>query len=139
MPENLELPSKFKDLMNEDLAKVLETGETEVVFPLYKTDWVRIMLVRSVEDDRTVVIDVEVSLPSRSSSYHKTPISQIDNTTSSRALLETMMAHIQYILALETSGFSVDLVGDGCLMVAYKSFLNTPDAETFRLLQPPSV
>ena len=97
------------------------------------------MLVRSIEDDRSVVIDVEVSLPSRSSSYFETPVSDVDDTFSSRVLLEIMMAHIQYILNLEASGFSVDLVGDGCLMVAYKSFLDTPDAETFRLLQPPEV
>jgi hypothetical protein len=76
VPENLELLSKFNELMNKDLAKVLETSETEIVFPLLKTDWVRIMLVRSIEDDRSVVIDVEVSLPSRSSSYHETPISK---------------------------------------------------------------
>jgi len=139
VPEKLELLSKFNELMNEDLPKVLEGGETEVVFPLYKTDWVRIMLVRSIQVDRSVVLDVEVSLPSRSSSYHETPISHINDSSSSRKLLETMKEHIQYILALETSGFSVDLVGDGCLMVAYKSFPETPDAETFRLLQPPSV
>jgi len=137
--EKLELLSKFNKLMNEDLTKVLEAGETEVVFPLHKTDWVRIMVVRSIEDDSSAVIDVEVSLPSRSSSYHETPISRIENASDSRVLLEIMMAHIQYILALETSGFSVDLVGDGCLMVAYKSFPDTPDTEIFRLLQPPSV
>ena len=139
MPENLELLSKFNKLMNEDLTKALETGETEVVFPLYKTDWVRIMLVRSIENTRLLVIDVEVSFPSRSSSYHETPVSHINNASSSRVLLETLVAHIQYILALEASGFSVDLVGDGCLMVAYKSFPETPDTEIFRLLQPPLV
>lgn len=137
MPENLELLSKFNQLMDKDLAKVLDTSETEVGFPLLKTDWVRIMLVRSIDDDRSVAIDVEVSLPSCSSSYHETPISHINDASSSRVLLETLMAHIKYILALEASGFSVDLVGDGCLMVAYKSFPDTPDIETFRLLQPP--
>ena len=124
--------------MTEDLSKVLETGESEVVFPLCKTDWVRIMLIRSLNDS-SIGIDVEVTLPSRSSSSYETPISHIDDISNSRARLESMIEHIQYILALETSGFSVDLVGDGCLMVAYKSFQDTPDTETFRLLQPPSV
>ncbi|MBE0525513.1 MAG: hypothetical protein IH631_01125 [Candidatus Thorarchaeota archaeon] len=141
MPEQIELLSKYHELMNQDLNHI-ENGDTEAVFTLLKTDWVRILLVRELESEKSAVIDVEVSLPlpDRSSSYDKTPNSHFKNTArTSKQLLQLMMEHIQYILTLESSGFSVDLVGDGCLMVAYHSFNDTPDIEIFRLLQPPLV
>ena len=141
MPEQNELLSKYHELMNQSLNH-LENGETEAVFTLYKTDWVRILLVRELENENSAVIDVEVSLPLpyRSSSYNQISNSHINNSANTtRRLLELLIEHIQYILTLESSGFSVDLVEEGCLMVAYHCFNETPDTEIFRLLQPPSV
>lgn len=141
MSEKIELLSKYLELMNEDLNRI-DNGDNEAVFTLCKTDWVRILLVRELENEKSAVIDVEVSLPLpyRSSSCDKITNTHSNNSAyTSRQLLQLMMEHIQYILTLESSGFSVDLVGDGCLMVAYQSFNETPDTEIFRLLQPPSV
>ena len=139
MSDKIELLSKYHEIMNQNLNQSTENGDTETVFTLFQTEWVRILLARQLENSTAVAIDVEVSLPPLSSNSYNSPISYIDSKApTSRQLLQFLMEHIRYVLALETSGFSVDLVGDGCLMVAYRNFNDTPDAEIFRLLQPPS-
>jgi hypothetical protein len=140
MSEEIDLFGEFRKIMNPELNQVGETDDSEAVFTLYKTDWVRIVVVKQLDSSLPVAIDVEVSPPFRSSSSNTNSISHIKiTTTESKVLLESMIEHIKDILALETSGFSIDLVGDGCLMIAYSEFQDTPDAEIFRLLQPPSV
>ncbi|MGY5872843.1 MAG: hypothetical protein RTV72_11400 [Candidatus Thorarchaeota archaeon] len=140
MSEEIDLPDEFRKIMNQELNQVRENADSEAVFILYKTDWVRIIVVRQLDSSLPVAIDVEVSPPFHSSSSNVNSISHIKKTTTeSKLLLESMIEHIKYILALETSGFSVDLVGDGCLMIAYSEFQDIPDAEIFQLLLPPSV
>jgi len=138
MSEQLDLHSKFDMLMNQDLNQIIEKGESEIVCNLFASDWVRILLVRNLDDRNSFTIDVEVSLPFRSSFSNITSNTRSNSSGSDvKYLLESMIAHIKYVLTLEASGFSVDIVDDGCLLIAYQSFEDKPDTEIFRLLQPP--
>lgn len=139
MSEQLDMHMKFDAFMNQDLNQIIEKGESEAVFDLYSSDWVRILLVRSLEESNSSVIDVEVSLPFRSSFSTIASNGHVDKSDCDvKYLLESMIEHIKYVLTLEASGFSVDVVDDGCLLIAYYSFVDKPDAEIFRLLQPPT-
>jgi hypothetical protein len=138
MSEQLDLHMKFDSFMNQNLKQIIEKGESEAVFNLYTSDWVRILLVRSLEEINSSVIDVEVSLPFRSSFSTIASNNHINRPANdAKHTLESMIEHIKYVLTLEASGFSVDVVDDGCLLIAYCSFVDKPDAEIFRLLQPP--
>lgn len=128
---------KFEEIIKQNPANHVEKGTTEVVFLLYKTDWVRIFVSRDITNSKAVVIDVEVSVPSIESSG--TSSTKLDKGISIeiRSLLETFNEHIKYILALERSGFLIDFIGNGCLLLATKCFENKPNPEIFRLLSPP--
>ena len=139
MSEPHQLHTKFDAFMKQDLNQVVDHDESEVVFNLYTSDWVRILLVRTLEKGSSFAIDVEVSLPFRSSLSTNASNSHSNSSGNDiKYLLESMISHIKYVLTLEASGFSVDIVDDGCLLIAYCSFDGKPDAEIFRLLQPPT-
>ena len=63
MSEEIDLPDEFRKIMNQELNQVRENADSEAVFILYKTDWVRIIVVRQLDSSLPVAIDVEVSPP----------------------------------------------------------------------------
>ena len=117
----------------------IEPGMSEVSSILCRTDWVRIFVSRNIDESDEIMIDVEVTAPFTVSSEESSPTSDSSTQIQTRSLLETFIQHIQYILALEEKGFTVDFIGNGCLLLATKLFIETPDTEIFRLLCPPDL
>jgi len=139
MVKTPDLLAKFKEIINNEPAHTSDAEEQESVSILYKTSWVRILVVRSPEDSKSVTIDVEVSPPYPSLSPTSTsPVTSKQTSKEAQKLLEQMIEYIRYILVLESSGFSIDFVGNECLILASRHFTEMPSTETFELLLPPS-
>ena len=131
------LVDKFNEILTKNPVEYAEPGNPEVVFPLYTTDWVRIFVVRQIDDDAIKTIDVEVSIPS-SDSAGNTLYDLIETTSAeTKAVLANLIKHIQYILNLGNLGFSIDFIENGCLLLASMNFDELPDSKVFELLRPP--
>lgn len=133
--------AKASDLMNRYLEALegdpARNGE-EAASVIFKTDWVRILLVPATPEN---TIEVEVSAPAvdcSSSSGTKEHDEEDESGNCPPTFLRNMIDHLHYLAELQESGFSVDFAGNGCLFVAFRRFSGTPDWNTFRLLLPPS-
>ncbi|MFW9960008.1 MAG: hypothetical protein ACFFDV_03260 [Candidatus Thorarchaeota archaeon] len=139
MVDTPNLFDKFQEIMNSEPAQVIYVEEQESASVLYKTSWVRILVVRSPEDSKSITIDVEVSPPYPSLSPTSTSLVTSEQTSNeTQKLLGQMIEYIQYVLVLESSGFSIDFVGNECLILASRQFSEMPSAEIFEILLPPS-
>ncbi len=130
------LLDKFEQILTRHPADYAEPGNPEVAFLLYSTDWVRIFIVCQI-DSLSKSIDVEVSIPSSNSSGNS--LYDLIETTpiQTKYVLENLVKHIRYILTLESLGFSVDFIENGCLLLASLNFDEIPDIRIFELLLPP--
>lgn len=108
-----------------------ESGES--LATLIQTSTLRILLVRSAENPKNVAVEVEVWLPSRNSE----PLSDDTSDEDLSAILSRMISHLQYLLRLHKSGFTLDVIKHDCLWTASRSFTKTPSRELFELLIPP--
>jgi hypothetical protein len=139
MSETPDLLSRFREIINKEPASLLKDGEQESVSVLYRTNWVRILVVHPLGDSQSIIIDVEVSPPYPSLSPNSSSSQATKQTNDdARQLLEQLIEHIKYILRLESSGFSIDFVGNDCLILVSQCFTKIPSADIFKLLLPPS-
>jgi len=117
--------------MNEPLAS--ETLDNpEVIFNLHQNDWIRILLVRNVENPEITTIEVESSLPLRVKGEHI----EVEDAVQTCQLLEGMIDTLKYLLRLQESGFKLDIIGQDCMWTAYMEFDVMPDEEIFQVLLP---
>ncbi|MFW9908888.1 MAG: hypothetical protein ACFFEF_09965 [Candidatus Thorarchaeota archaeon] len=102
--------------------------ENEQLFVLYKTAWVRIILVRRLNDIGNT-IDVELSLP--------------DNTdTPSNQLVEsitTLIDYLRYFLELQKYGFRLEVMEQDFLWIATIDVHEHLDDELLEVLVPPTI
>jgi hypothetical protein len=139
LTQSPDLLSRFQEIIAREPISTIETEDQECVSMLYETDWTRIFLVQRPEKPECIGIEVEISPPSPSLS--QVPVSMHTPNKDERAtrwLLEHLIEHIEYILRLESSEFTIEFVGSDCLILAFKSFEESPPAEIFELLLPPS-
>lgn len=136
MSEMKSIFSKFQEFIKQNPAEQIGSEESEAVSLLYRTDWVRILASRESANPKQVVIDVEVTLPLLEES---SPKSRTRDRNEVRFLLENFIQYIKYILTLETSGFFVEIIENGCLLSASMCFDKIPSNDIFRLLNPPTL
>ena len=115
-----------------------ESGETVEI--LLQTKSLRILVIRESVNPQTVSLEVEVWLPNRNptaldteSETTETELEDEDLSTT----LSRMIDHLQYLLKLHKSGFTLDVIKHDCLWTASKSFTETPSRALFELLIPP--
>ena len=138
MVKKSNLQSRFSEIINTEPAYHEITERQESLSILYKTNWVRILVVRTPEDSQSIIIEVEVSQPYSSASFTSSfPPDSKQKSNETRQILEQFIEHIKYILKLQTSDFFIDFVGNDCLILASRCFKETPSAEIFELLLPP--
>jgi len=129
-----ELMKKYQQLTAKPLDKPSKENETgESVFALFQSSSLRILLLRSSEEPGIVSIEVEVWLPGNNSNNDLT---EPDNEKLG-VILTQMINHLQYLLRLHQSGFTLDVIKHDCLWTASKSFKKTPSRDLFDLLLPP--
>jgi hypothetical protein len=132
------LLKKFEEILARDPTDYAESGNPEVVFSLHSTDWVRIFIVRQLDDLSAKTIDVEVSIPAPESTTNAIYDLIETSPTETKTTLEYLVKHIQYVLVLGDAGFSIDFVENGCLLLASLDFDDAPDIGMFELLIPPA-
>ena len=134
-----ELIEKYQQLTTPpvDSSLLSELGET--VTPLIQTTSLRILLIRTKKDPKTVSIEVEVWLPNHTESIDQTPNSSQDNFKDDNLghTLSRLIELMQYLLRLHQSGFMLDVIKHDCLWTASRSFSKHPSRGTFELLLPP--
>jgi hypothetical protein len=138
LTESPDLLSRYQEIVARGPISIIETEDQECVSLLYETDWTRIFIVQSLETPECIRIEVEVSQPSLSLSQEVPSKCEPQNDErTTRQFLEQLIEHIRYILRLDSSGFTIDFVGDDCLILAFQTFTKVPSAEIFELLLPP--
>lgn len=115
-----------------------ESGETVEI--LHQTNSMRILVIRESVNPQTVSLEVEVWLPNRNpntldTESEKTETEREDEDLSTT--LSRMINHLQYLLKLQQSGFTLDVIKHDCLWTASKSLSETPSRALFELLIPP--
>jgi len=99
-----------------------------------ETDWVRVLLLKHNTDSRIVSIEVESYLPdfvekgTDSDSVEKRDMVEVVNG---------MIAHLQYLLKLRTSGFNLEFIGPDYLWTATRDIDETLDLDFFEVIIPP--
>ena len=126
------LIKKFNKLIQSpiDSSNCNEDGESTV--NLLQSDWTRILLVRNIEKPNEVQIEVESSLPK----FNIIEENQAEGAIA-RTLVKEMIAQLEYLLKLQESGFTLDVIGQECLWTAFKTFDSVPDENMLELLLPP--
>ena len=117
---------------------VNESGETVEI--LIQTNLMRILVIRESVNPQTVCLEVEVWLPSRNPNTSDTESNNTETELEDKTLSTTlarMIDHLQYLLKLHKSGFTLDVIKHDCLWTASKSFTETPSRALFELLIPP--
>lgn len=115
-----------------------ESGETVEI--LLQTNSMRILVIRESVNPQTVGLEVEVWLPNRNPN---TLVTESETTETERededlsTTLSRMIDHLQYLLNLQQSGFTLDVIKHDCLWTASKSLTKTPSRDFFELLVPP--
>ncbi|MHA2141073.1 MAG: hypothetical protein ACXADC_07855 [Candidatus Thorarchaeota archaeon] len=135
--------------LNKRYEQIIETPKKELKFNehgesvaiLCQSEWVRILVIQRQDPANLVSIEVELSLPARSTSV---PSGTRDKDVSEKAdrdtkvLANQVIEHLSYMTLLQDRGFTLDLIGQECLWTASRDLQESPHQEFFELLSPPS-
>lgn len=124
-----DISSRLQELVESplQLSEAGVSGYEESV--LCRTEWVEILLLRSVEEPEILRIEVEVLVPvAAQPGAHLVP---------QDIMRLNMVAHMKYLMKLLDIGFSLQVVGEECLWVATGQFTGIPNPEVVHALAPP--
>ena len=125
-----DLKAQFVSLAGSPIDSSELNAAGESLTYLCRTDWVKVILIRSLNQENPV-IEVEVSIPSCSDK------SENESLHLQMEVLTDMMTHLLYIRDLLKIGFEFSVIREDCLWIASKSFSEIPEDEVFTLLLPP--
>lgn len=134
-----ELMQKYQQLTTSAVNSSLLSELGESVTPLMQTTSLRILLLRTTKDPKTVSIEVEVWLPNHKESRDETLDNSQDKPKKDNLshTLSRLIELLQYLLRLHESGFTLDVIKHDCLWTASRSFSKPPSRKMFKLLLPP--
>ncbi len=141
MTDPSELNKRYEQII-EIPAKELSFNEHgESVAVLCQSDWVRILVIQRQDPANLVSIEVELSLPARSTTVpsgkrKKGDLEKAERDT--KVLANQVIEHLRYMTLLQDEGFILDLIGQECLWTASRDLKKSPNQEFFELLSPPS-
>ena len=139
MTDPSELNKRFEQII-ETPAKELRFNEHgESVAILCQSEWVRILVIQRQDPANLVSIEVELSLPARSTKV-SSGIRQKDDLkeADTKVLAEQVIEHLRYMTLLQDEGFTLELIGQECLWTASRDLQESPRQDLFELLTPPS-
>jgi hypothetical protein len=135
-----ELMQKYQQLTTAPVDPSLLSESGESVTSLMQTSSLRILLLRTASDPKTVTIEVEAWLPHRDTEYfEEVPTDSQDKSENDDLghILSRLIEVLQYLLQLHQSGFTLDVIRHDCLWTASRSFSKPPSQKVFELLLPP--
>jgi len=115
--------------------RTLKSEDEECISILYENDWVRILGVRNTDHSEEKRIEVEVSLPLGSISAPPDDITGLEV----RSFVQNLIKHLEYLLSLADSGFTLGIMTREGIYTAYLEFENSPSDTMFDVLLPPTL
>ena len=123
-----ELWERYQRFASADLFNTQNPENLEISLLLWENSWLRIMLTRRTNQQDSTDVDVELALPKDFSQI--TRDKYVD-------LIEVLIIHLDYLILLAHSGFSIDMVPDEGLWIASATLAMETGWKQFHLLQPP--
>lgn len=136
-----QLMKKYQQLTAKPLnSPSIQNESGESVQPLFQSPSLRILLLRTSETPSIVSVEVEVWLPNISSDNgSEVSKDMVEGSEHEKlgVILAQMITHLQYLLQLHRSGFTLDVIKHDCLWTASKVIDKPPGRELFEMLLPP--
>ena len=127
MTDNNHFEEEYAKQLTRLMKKKLSETDTEFIETVFETKWIRLLLLKSIQDDvECISIEVELSLPKCNSSQ------QTDTS-----LVQGMITHLEYFETLQNVGFNIEVMASDCLWTATKIIDTTPSKELYKVLHPP--
>jgi hypothetical protein len=119
-----ELSDRYLLLTNSPVKDATLNAAGELVQILLKTQWVEIALIRCLDAEAVVDMDVEVSIPKKQRLRDEDRLAE-------------MATHINYLKRLVELEFVLTIIREDCLWIASRTFLTQPEMDVFDALLPP--
>ncbi len=132
MSAKTELLRKYEETIKEPPKDTDLNDASEAITTLHQDDWLRILLIRTIDTPAVVTIEVESSLPLKAQG-----LLSVEEAYKTRALLKGMIQTLNYLLTLEGEGFSLDIIASDCMWTAYRDFEVPVSQTVFDVLAPP--
>ncbi len=131
MTSTQDLYSKFLELLEKPVTTE-SPDNPEMISTIYHNDWVRMLVIRNIDEPNLLTIEIESSLPLRTQGIHENP----EDGLQARNVLNGMIDTLQYLLLLQDLGFSLDIIGQDCMWTAYLELEKPPTKEFFDKIRP---
>jgi hypothetical protein len=141
MTDPSELNKRYEHIIDTPAKELSFNEHGESVAILCQSEWVRILVIQRKDPADLVSIEVELSLPARSTTLpsgmrEKDDLEKTERDT--KKLANQVIEHLHYMTHLQDEGFTLDLIGQECLWTASRDLKESPRQEFFELLSPPS-
>ena len=139
MTDPSELNKRYEQIIETPVKELRFNEHGESVAILCQSEWVRILVIQRQDPAEIVSIEVELSLPARSTKVpsglrEKSDLEKADT----KLLADQVIEHLRYMTLLQDEGFTLDLIGQECLWTASRDLQESPRQEFFEMLSPPS-
>jgi hypothetical protein len=141
MTDPSELNKRYEHIIDTPAKELSFNEHGESVAILCQSEWVRILVIQRQDPADLVSIEVELSLPARSTTVPSdTREKGVSEKTErdTKVLANQVIEHLRYMTQLQDEGFILDLIGQECLWTASRNLQESPRREFFELLTPPS-
>lgn len=141
MTDSSELKRRYEQIVETPKTELSYNEHGESVVILCQSEWVRILVLQFQDPANLVSIEVELSLPARSTTVSSGVQENSDLEKAEREtkkLANQVIEHLRYMTLLQDEGFTLDLIGQECLWTASINLQESPSQEFFELLSPPS-
>ncbi|MDH4212978.1 MAG: hypothetical protein OEV85_03575 [Candidatus Thorarchaeota archaeon] len=131
MITSTELLQRYRRIVSEPIKGDLD----ESIALLYKTDWVKIMIVRDAQSSEPCSIEIEITLPP---CIIEPSTDDADSQKEiARKFIEDTISHLEYLLRLEEAGLILGIISTEGIWCASLFVCNSPDETFFEVLIPP--
>ncbi|MFW9958326.1 MAG: hypothetical protein ACFFCT_09645 [Candidatus Odinarchaeota archaeon] len=131
MITSTELLQRYRGIISEPIKGDLD----ESITLLYKTDWVKIMIVRDAQSSEPCSIEIEITLPP---CIIEPSTDDADSQKGvARKFIEDTISHLEYLLRLEEAGLILGIISVEGIWSASLLVCNSPDETFFEVLIPP--
>lgn len=139
---NVEYPdliNAYHQLLAVPKDQVFEDERSNFVVLLYETEYLRILMIRSGEDEHPVRIETEVNFPLQVPDLNSIQDINQDSIQDRvlKPLLEEMKVHLEYLRTLTDAGFRLEILGEEGVWIASYPLNKPPTKELYSLLKPP--
>jgi len=134
-----DLLKAYHQLLVVPQAQVIDDEKSSSVVPLYETESLRILMIRTGTDEHAVRVETEVNFPLQVPDLNSIQDINQDPIQDKvlKPLLEEMQVHLDYLRILSDAGFRLEFMGEEGVWVASYLLKKPPTRELYSLLKPP--